>query len=407
VKSDVYTYKVHGSIAEVDEASWRSVCESTNADVSMDPRMIAALEASLQPAYRFWHVVMYDAEGAPLACASLIAFVMDLPDIIERHMARFLRSLPRWLGILRYQPALLCGMPLSTGGTSLAMLPSCDSDQVFDLLQDVMKQVGKQQHVSFHGYKEFREEDLPAANRLLAHGYVLTPTQRCFVFESDFADFDAYVAALKTNYRKQIKASQRRLKDGGVCIRAISDTDEIVRTYDERAHDLYLALMQRATYKLEVMPHRFFIELAQRFRGHVSLLVAERDGEVLGCVWVLEARDTAYLMWVGCRESEENDALDLYFNLAYACLARAMERGFRHIELGQTADAFKARLGAQHSLRYVYLKGLDPVRALAMKYGLKLLHPGRPRIPDFNVFKARPGCPEAVEGDDRELISAS
>jgi predicted N-acyltransferase len=286
------------------------------------------------------------------------------------------------------------------------MLPGCDAAQVFDLLQAAMKQFGRQERAAFHGYKEFRDEDLDNASYLLGLGYELTPTQRCFVLESGFADFDAYVAALKTNYRKQIKASQRRLDDGGVAIRAIMDTDEIVRTYDERVYQLYLALMQRASYKLETMPHRFFIELAQRFSGHVTLLVAERDAEVLGCVWVLEAGDAAYLMWVGSRESEENDALDLYFNLAYAGLAQGMTRGFRHLELGQTADAFKARLGAGHSMRYVYLKGLDPVRALAMKYGLKLLHPGRPSIPEFNVFKSKPGQRAPISGED-ELVSAS
>lgn len=114
--------------------------------------------------------------------------------------------------------------------------------------------------------------------------------------------------------------------------------------------------------------------------------MAERGSEVLGSVWILEARDSAYLTWVGSREGAENHALDLYFNLAYAGLARALERGFPRIEMGQTAAQFKARLGARHSTRYLYLKGLDPVRALAIKYGLKLLHPGRPDMPDFNVF---------------------
>ena len=88
------TYRLFDSIDAVDLADWRRVRSQCGEPISMDPRFIAAVEASMGPGYRFWHVIIYDEDALPVACASLSTITIDLLDTADTSLAFAVRYLP-------------------------------------------------------------------------------------------------------------------------------------------------------------------------------------------------------------------------------------------------------------------------------------------------------------------------
>jgi hypothetical protein len=82
-----------------------------------------------------------------------------------------------------------------------------------------------------------------------------------------------------------------------------------------------------------------------------------------------------------------NEELDLYFNLMYAGLDRALRKQVSTIHVGQSADAFKARIGCYSEPLYVLAKGLTPLMALLVRFAGNLLVVQKPVIPPSDIFR--------------------
>jgi hypothetical protein len=94
-----------------------------------------------------------------------------------------------------------------------------------------------------------------------------------------------------------------------------------------------------------------------------------------------------------------NDNLDLYFNLVYAGLDRALRKRVSKILVGQSANVFKARLGCHSEPLYVFAKGLGPLMSRVIHYGANFLIAQKPAHPPSDVFKS--GVLEAMSAETR------
>jgi hypothetical protein len=73
----------------------------------------------------------------------------------------------------------------------------------------------------------------------------------------------------------------------------------------------------------------------------------------------------------------------------YAGFDRAFRKGVATINAGQTAAAFKARIGCEFAPLYGFTKGLGPVMSRLFYYGANLLVVQKPSNPPLDVFKNR------------------
>jgi hypothetical protein len=86
-----------------------------------------------------------------------------------------------------------------------------------------------------------------------------------------------------------------------------------------------------------------------------------------------------------------NSRADLYFNFVYASLDRALREHVSEIRVGQTADAFKARLGCDSEPLHVFVKGLGALMSPIVRYGADLLIAQKPTNAFFEIFKSGVG----------------
>jgi predicted N-acyltransferase len=235
-------------------------------------------------------------------------------------------------------------------------------------------------------YKEFGNGDLEWTRPLLTLGYRRISTPPMHFFKPSFQDFDEYRAALKTRYRQQVNRSIRKLKAPGIRQEILTDSKEISRLYTAHVHDLYCQMAAKAEAKLEILPIEFFRQLTSRLEGDVDLLVISKDSRIVAFGWCLHAGSSYHLLFAGL-DYQLNEELDLYFNLMYAGLDRALRKRVSTIHVGQSADAFKARIGCYSEPLYVLAKGLTPLMALLVRFAGNLLVVQKPVIPPSDIFR--------------------
>src|SRR5262249_18412939 len=114
--------------------------------------------------------------------------------------------------------------------------------------------------------------------------------------------------------------------------------------------------------------------------------------KVIAFSWHLRT-DTAVYMLFGGLSYELNAELDLYFNLMYASLDFALRQGVSAIHVGQTAGAFKTRLGFDVAPPYLFAKGLGPVMSWPLRNVLIDLIPKPEPLPTFHIYRAGGGGP--------------
>lgn len=381
-----YTYRIFDSIDDVDLASWERVRSESASSIFTDPRFIAAAEAGMKQSCRFWFVVVYD-DGRPVACACLTAMTIDLADLADPRLAWIIRRVPGMLSRLRKLKVMMCGLPGSPGEKCLALTPTNVSAQVLSQLDAAIGDLAARSAMDVIAFKEFGKDDLEWMSPLLNLGYRCIPSLPMHLFKPSFPDFSHYCAALKTRYRQQINRSTRKLKNSGVELSVLTDPEEILRVYTPQVHALYHQMVAKAELNLEVLPIDFFRQLTSRLSGEVELIAFSKDSTIIAFGWCLHASSTYSMLYAGL-DYRLNDQFDLYFNLMYAGLDRALRKGVAKIQIGQSASTFKARLGCYSEPLYVFAKGLGPLMSPLIYYGANLLIAEKPALPASDIFKS-------------------
>jgi predicted N-acyltransferase len=386
-----YTYRIFDSIDDVDLADWERLRHEAKASPFTDPRFVGAVEASMTANCRFQHVIVDDGGGRPVAFACLTIMTIDVADFADEGLLKqIVRRMPASLSRLRYFKTIVCGLPISTGHGMVALAPQCDGPQVFALLEKIIGALAAETKANTLVYKEFENSDLTWTRPLLDLGYHRSATPPAYFLEGKFKSLDDYCAALRSHYRKQIKRSIRKREQAGVEIKVLTNADEIVKVYTDETHGLYHQMRERARVKYEALSIDFLHELARRISGPIHLITLVRASRIVAFGWCMQGENSYHMMYAGV-DSALDDEMDLYFNLHYAALDRALRSGVSRIELGVTADAFKARLGCHAEPLHFFTKGIGFMTSLMVRYGSGLMLNSGPAIPSFDVYKAAGG----------------
>ena len=115
------------------------------------------------------------------------------------------------------------------------------------------------------------------------------------------------------------------------------------------------------------------------------MVVALSNNNIVGYIFCLQVNTIFYALFCGFKQSL-NRHTDLYFNLAYGVIENALNSQVSHIELGQTADYFKARLGAYQIPLKLSVKSPIRIISILIKLFPDLLFPKPNITPTFHVF---------------------
>jgi predicted N-acyltransferase len=381
-----YRVRVVDHAADLTSTHWGQVRQATPS-VFMDPRFLASVEHAFAGHGRFLYALVVDHRERPMAWAALCTFPVDVLTLAGprvQALAGEARRVSPGLGLMR---ALFVGLPVSLGQSHLALSPDAEPEAVLAALDETLGEIAARERAWLVVWKEFDPAGAARLVPLLARGYRRAESPAMHELDARFKGFADYCAALKSHYRNDVRRSERKFRAAGLKVAQLHNADEIRRLYTPEVHRLYEAVVAKSSVKLEVLPIEFFHELTRRLPDLVSLTAITDGNRVVAFNWGLMDGHVHHYLFCGMDYAAARDA-DLYFNLMYHQLDDALRCGPERIEVGQTADTFKARLGCRAMPRYFFVKPCGVLAAAALRHGFRVLFPDRRPGPTYSVFRS-------------------
>lgn len=190
-----------------------------------------------------------------------------------------------------------------------------------------------------------------------------------------------YLSGLRAPYRRRALRIREKFK-------AVTFSVTDCSTFTKDHHNLYLQIMKRTPNKLETLSEAFFQQLPSRFR-----LTSYFDKNELLC-WHITCQDKHRLyFFFGGNNYAQNEKFDSYFNLLFGILEIAFEKGCTYLDLGQTAEIPKMRLGGQLIPKQMFLFHRNKLIFWLINQ-FKYYIGYRAAFPEVHVFKQKKGDKE-------------
>ena len=384
----MYTYKLYNSTQAIDLNDWQQVFDQSKSNLFMDVRFLLTMEKSMSDHSKFWHIIFYDENGNAHGCASLSSFKTDLSIIANQTTKKFVTFVRKKFPSFLWINVLFCGLPISLGQNHLLFTPEANQTEIIKLLDRILHQIATDEKARLIVYKEFDSDESQQLDLLSHFGYLRAQSLPMNHFKPNFLEFNDYYIALKSKYRKQIRKSKDKFENTGMHICQLQTSEKILQIYTPEVHQLYETVVNKSKTKLETLPLMFFHELAINFPNQVYLTLAYQHEKIVGFMCSLRNESCFYCLFCGL-DFSLNPESDLYFNLAYGAIELALNFPLSNIEVGQSADAFKARIGCYQNPLYLYVKGMGFMEELLLKTLFKFIFPAPLPVPSYNIFKSK------------------
>lgn len=254
---------------------------------------------------------------------------------------------------LPYYPKIVVGVPFTPAtGPRLMVHPDADVAPVRAALIRGLDALCESEDAS--GVHLLFGTDAEAS-ALEDAGYARRATHQYHWFNDHYADFDAFLAALRSSARKQIRKERKRVAEAEVQVE-LHPGAETTSAHWSALNALYRSTYARKWGRPYLTPQ--FFEAAKATIGHRALVgIAHRDGEIIAGTLSFEKGPHLYGRYWGAFEPIDG----LHFELCYYQLIE------HAIDTQKTV--FEAGAQGQHKVK----RGFVPVRIHSAH---QLAHPG-------------------------------
>jgi len=309
------------------------------------------------PANLASHYAIVYREGAPVAAVACQSVALD-GSMLPSRTAGGRRVALRDRGLARLtQRVLVCGNLLGWGPQGVAFANGQATAERWCGVAEALYRI-RRGNVLFGQTDLVLVKDLGAAEahadgplRRFSYRAIETEPNMILTLRPEWRTFDDYLAALRSDYRSNIRKLVREVTAAGLTPRRL-DTAGVHR-HAEDLHRLYLEVHERQKLRLVTLAPRFLPALAAEFGGDLRTVVLERaEGGLAGFVTMLKDRDGAIGYYIGFDKATAARGVPLYLRLLYALVEEAVDARATWLSLGRTALEPKASLGAVgHPLR--------------------------------------------------------
>lgn len=276
--------------------------------------------------------------------------------VTYRHRLNLLTFGPRWLRAA--VPVRMVGVPCSVAAPGLRTGSPDSAAALLAALRDAP------------GLTIALNTDEPG----LGPDYVSGPTLPACRLAVRWPDFDRYLASLRSAYRRRIRQALAR--------GATLETGRLFPPgrFDGELHRLYLNVHRRSLYPLECLDVRFFR------RMDADITVFRARGRPAGFVQTRRAGDRLVFLFGGLDHGLTRE-YDVYWNMMLHIVRTGIESGCREIDLGQTAETTKLRLGCRRVPLYLHATHRRPLVRRLLRLVRRALCYTAPSAEEPHVFR--------------------
>jgi predicted N-acyltransferase len=193
---------------------------------------------------------------------------------------------------------------------------------------------------------------------LTAAGWALRRGVQFHWDNAGYADYDAFLARFDSKRRHQLRRERRAVAERGITLRTRAG-DDLSPDDAGLLWSLYTSTADKFVWGRRYLNEAFFADVLTRFRPHLSLVEAVRDGRVVAGALNVASPTHLYGRYWGC--FEEHPFLHFavcYYHAVETCIAQGIQR----FEGGAGGDHKLSRGFAPcvtHSAHWILHPGLD------------------------------------------------
>ena len=194
------------------------------------------------------------------------------------------------------------------------------------------------------------------------------------ILANKFNSWEGYLQSLRANYRRWVIRLSRPFS-------GISEKQGSCLQFDDKMYLQYLEVLKRSKGKLETLSQRFFQNLPLNFN-----LTAYYNQEKLLGWYISVIYKEKYCFFLGGIDYALNKQFNTYFNILFGVLKEGIVKKAKIIDLGQTAEIPKIRLGGKVNEKFMLgyhsnflLRNLLKARKGMLEYTVT--------VPEAHVFK--------------------
>lgn len=389
-----FTFTIGERIALMP-AAWDAL--TARASICMSRDFLGLLEQAGPEGLRMHYAVVSDPFGLPLAAVACQSLTVDGGAVpAKAATTRMTKVRDKGLARLR-QRVLVCGNLLGWGPQGVAFAEGTDEASVWpgvlEALYRIRRADGLFGETGLLMVKDLSEREWGAGDDPLRRfSFRSLDTEPNMVLKLDpaWTDFEAYLAAMKSDYRSGIRKQIRDIEAAGLVVERL-EGDQVAALGAE-LHRLYHEVHDRQKLRLVSISPEWLPALAARYGGDFVVTVVRRsqEGKLLGFISTLKDRDGAIGYYIGFDKEAAAQGHPIYLRLLYALLEDALAMGATWVSLGRTALEPKAKLGAQGQPLRCYLRHRIPALNAVVQGLLRALpEPAQP--PERKPFKAAKG----------------
>jgi predicted N-acyltransferase len=350
------------SIYDVDEKLWDSI--NAKKDLFHTHRFLRCVEDAKVENSHFWYLLFYSEETL-IGTAVLSSFVVSLDLLMGGMLQKFIMILRLFLPHFLKIKLLFCGLPVSIGKNGLTISNPSWGEQLIHLLVKEMEQIAHKRKIQMICFKEFPKDEDQGADILTQFRFIRAKSIPYISMKLPWKNFQSYLAAMRHNYRRHVLRSLKKWGHSEPLIetdasKIASDKPALVlANHSVCSHQqfcrLYLEVMARAEIKLETLNEPFFEYFYKNMDQDMEILAVVRGEQILAAA-ILTVYQRVMTFLLAGLDYSELEKHDIYFNLLYGIVSRALQRGCTRLDLGQTPYWLKQCMGGGETPVYFYIR---------------------------------------------------
>ena len=350
----VVKVKIIESIKNIEKHEWNSIVGNDNIQVCYD--YLNAVESSSISDYEYYYFLVYEKNELIASLPAFITneFCLDTPLVgtIKQKCEAVRRFLPSFLK----QRVLFCGCCIAEYNT-FSIKEGANSKKVVEILLEEIEKLSKAKKTKLVIFKDFIKINSDIRKALESSKYFGVYSLPSTFVEVGWDSFEIYLQNLKKKYRQNIRNKiNQSSKSGAVEYEVLDNYDDI----SNELLDLYENTYLKAQVKFEKLEKDFFINLNNHMDNKTSVIVAKKDGKIIGFMLLVNSHDSCVNVRMGMDYECAHDH-HLYYMLLYKNIDYAIQRNMKKLYLSQTTYRPKLELGAQLISLMGFIKHRNPV----------------------------------------------
>ncbi|CAA6810193.1 MAG: Unknown protein [uncultured Aureispira sp.] len=393
-KNATYSIQIKNSIKDIQEV-WDTVAPKEN--LFLQSTYLQTLENFPPEKMSFRYIIFYK-ENIPVGIAYNQIFKLNVEDSLQQSneeeanksnclIRAFSNAAKKWFIKRAEFNLLICGNLLLTGEYGFHFKVPINEQQTASLIQDALDALQnildkEQTKVSVHLLKDYKIETSEELKEQLKketyHPFLMQPSMYMNI-RPNWDCFDNYLGDMSSKYRVRAK---RARKKGDAIVKKELSLEEI-EAHEERIYELYKMIADGAGFNAFLLHKQYFTELKRDLGNCYKLTGYFIDGQLIAfytAIFNYKEMDAHFLGVDGAY----NRAHQVYLNILYDLVNRAIEGRVERIDFARTALEIKSSVGAVSQDMLCFFKHRSTLSSKVLQLVFDSLNPKeewQPRSP--------------------------